>query len=177
MWPLFRLLRKFEAPSNDVWISGIHRLRRVAGWVRNRFARGVVILLYHRVAELDSDPQLLGVTPRHFAEHLEVLQRYGHPIYLRALAKSLQDGYVPHRTVVVTFDDGYADDLYNAKPLLERHDIPATVFLTSGCIGSNREFWWDEVDRLLLQPGTLPETLCLRINGRSTQWELQGAAI
>ena len=74
--------------------------------------------------------------------------------------------------MVVTFDDGYADNLYNAKPLLDRYDIPATVFVTAGCIGQEREFWWDELERLLLQPGTLPETLRLNVNGSLYRWEL-----
>jgi peptidoglycan/xylan/chitin deacetylase (PgdA/CDA1 family) len=74
--------------------------------------------------------------------------------------------------VVLTFDDGYADNLHNAKPLLNYYDIPATVFLTTGHIGRERELWWDELDRLLLQPGRLPETLRLRINSIDYQWEL-----
>ena len=78
--------------------------------------------------------------------------------------------------MAITFDDGYADNLYTAKALLERYNIPATVFLTAGFIGQDREFWWDELDRLLLHPGTLPETLHLSINGRSYQWELGEAA-
>jgi peptidoglycan/xylan/chitin deacetylase (PgdA/CDA1 family) len=78
--------------------------------------------------------------------------------------------------VVVTFDDGYADNLHNAKPLLERYGIPATVFLTTGYVGSEREFWWDELERLLLKPGTLPKVLHLRVNGSTYQWKLSEAA-
>jgi peptidoglycan/xylan/chitin deacetylase (PgdA/CDA1 family) len=52
----------------------------------------------------------------------------------------------------VTFDDGYADNLYNAKPLLERYGIPATVFLITGYIEDKRQLWWEELVRLLLQP-------------------------
>jgi peptidoglycan/xylan/chitin deacetylase (PgdA/CDA1 family) len=83
---------------------------------------------------------------------------------------------MPDRAVVVTFDDGYADNLHNAKSLLERQDVPATVFVTTGYLGSRREFWWDELDRLLLQPGTLPHTIRLTLDGRSYAWELGEAA-
>jgi hypothetical protein len=44
--------------------------------------------------------------------------------------------------------------------------------VATGRIGSEREFWWDDLDRLLLQPGKLPETLHLRVNGDDLQWDL-----
>jgi peptidoglycan/xylan/chitin deacetylase (PgdA/CDA1 family) len=78
--------------------------------------------------------------------------------------------------VVVTFDDGYADNLHHAKPLLERYGIPATVFVTSDYIGQEHEFWGDKLERLLLQPGALPQTLQLQVNGTAYQWSLGEAA-
>jgi peptidoglycan/xylan/chitin deacetylase (PgdA/CDA1 family) len=57
--------------------------------------------------------------------------------------------------VTVTFDDGYADNLLAAAPLLERHGVPATVFVTSGMVGARHEFWWDEVERIAFSPRTL----------------------
>jgi peptidoglycan/xylan/chitin deacetylase (PgdA/CDA1 family) len=77
--------------------------------------------------------------------------------------------------VVLTFDDGYADNLYNAKPLLEHYDIPATVFVITGYIGREREFWWDELDRLFLRPDTLPEELDLSVKGVTYHWQLDEA--
>jgi len=154
-------------------IPGIGRWRRTARRIKSRFTPGVLILLYHRVAELPSDPYLLTVTPQHFAEHLEILRQQGcRLMHLQELIQALQGENLPHRGVVITFDDGCVDNLYNAKPLLERYDIPATVFVTSGQVGQEREFWWDELDRLLLQPGTLPKTLHLNINGSTYEWEL-----
>ena len=132
--------------------------------------------MYHRVTELSNDPYLLAVTPKHFAEQLEVIRRYGVPIRLRQLVEALNAGKVPKRAVVVTFDDGYADNLYSAKPLLERYDIPATLFVTTGHIGHPYEFWWDELDRVLLQPGALPPRLELSVDGCAWQWELGEAA-
>jgi peptidoglycan/xylan/chitin deacetylase (PgdA/CDA1 family) len=105
------------------------------------------------------------VSRQHFAEHLEILRtRYG-PMRLQELTKRLQSGPLPRRKIVVTFDDGYADSLLNAKPLLERHEIPATVFVTSGNVGQEREFWWDELDRVFLHSGRLPKELRLVIDG------------
>lgn len=157
-------------------VIGSGKLSQTVRRIQKRLASKAVILMYHRVAEVDLDPWGLCVTPQHFAEHLEVLQKYAHPISLQQLTQAHRTGKIPHRAVVVTFDDGYADNLHNAKPLLERYNIPATVFITTGHIGSQREFWWDELERVLLQPGKLPEKLYLEINGNPHQWEL-GTAV
>ena len=66
-------------------IRGIGRLRRAARQLRHRFARGGLILLYHCVAEVRSDPWSLCVTPRHFAEHLEILRKHSRPMRLQQL--------------------------------------------------------------------------------------------
>jgi peptidoglycan/xylan/chitin deacetylase (PgdA/CDA1 family) len=157
-------------------IRGLGKLRRIARRLRRGFTSQGVILMYHSIAEVDLDPWSLCVTPQHFAEHLEVLQKYAHPISLKQLAIAHQNGNIPPRAVAITFDDGYVDNLYQAKPLLERYNIPATVFVTTGYIGQQREFWWDELERLLLRPGRLPDKLCLEINGNTHQWELGSAA-
>lgn len=149
--------------------DAIRRLRTYA-------AARAVILMYHRVADVDADPWGLSVGRAHFAEHMAVLRRRGRPLALGELARALREGTVPRRAVVVTFDDGYADNLHHAKPLLERHDVPATVFVTSGYVGAEREFWWDELAALLLQPGTLPPTLRLGVDGRVLEVELGDAA-
>ena len=134
-----------------------------------------LVLLYHRVTELPTDPQLLCLTPSHFTEHLEVLRRHN-VMSLGQMVRAMDGGVIPPRSVVVSFDDGYADNLLNAKPLLEQHHVPATVFVVSGVVGSDREFWWDDLDRLLLQPGTLPETLHLTIVGKPHEWHLGDSA-
>jgi peptidoglycan/xylan/chitin deacetylase (PgdA/CDA1 family) len=153
-------------------LSSTAPLRRIARRIRNVFVPGVVVLLYHRVAELPRDPQLLCVSPNHFAEHLEVLRTYGKAIQVKALNHLLETGRRGESGIIVTFDDGYADNLYNAKPLLERYNIPATVFVTSGYVGADREFWHDELEKLLLHPGPLPEKLRLSINQQTFEWEL-----
>src|SRR5499433_2290316 len=153
----------------------IRRRRQAARYIKYRYASRALILMYHRVTELPNDPYLLAVTPKHFAEQLEVIRRYGVTMTLRQMVEALQDGKVPKRGVVVTFDDGYADNLYSAKPLLERYDIPATVFVTTGYVEDNREYFCDELERVLLQPGTLPETLRLVVDEKTHQWELREA--
>jgi peptidoglycan/xylan/chitin deacetylase (PgdA/CDA1 family) len=129
--------------------------------------------MYHRVADVGSDPWGLAVSPAHFKEHLEVLGRDAHPVTMQTLAGLLQGGCLPRRAVAITFDDGYADNLYAAKPLLERYELPATFFITTGAMVQEGEFWWDELDRLLLQPGTLPPQIGLTIGGKRHEWRLR----
>jgi peptidoglycan/xylan/chitin deacetylase (PgdA/CDA1 family) len=136
----------------------------------------VIVLLYHRVADTPLDPLLLSVSPTNFTEHLEFVRKHHPVLSLKELTRRLRHGKLPKRAIVVTFDDGYVDNLWNAKPLMERYEVPSTVFVTPGHIGKEREFWWDEIGRLMLQPGTLPETLHLNVKGSSFKWELGGAA-
>jgi len=130
--------------------------------VRRRNGRGL-ILLYHRVAALEIDPQLLCVEPTRFAEHLEVLGDLTTPVPLsRIRDASAEAGPVP---VVVTFDDGYADNLVSAAPMLKARRIPATIFVVSGLVGADREFWWDELERALLVENEVPSSLELQLDG------------
>ncbi len=153
-----------------------NKIRRTVRWARRRFTSCGLILMYHRVMEKDADPWSLSVTPGHFAEHLDVLKRHAVPMRLDQLAQAHLDRNIPDRAAVVTFDDGYANNLYNAKPLLERFDIPATVFVSTGYLGRNREFWWDDLDRILLKPGRLPERLQMSLPGGDYRWELEEAS-
>jgi peptidoglycan/xylan/chitin deacetylase (PgdA/CDA1 family) len=143
-----------------------------AAGVRRRDEPKALVLMYHRVAEVHADPFSLCVAPRHFAEQLEVLRREWRPMSLQRITRALASGTIPPHSVVLTFDDGYVDNLETAKPLLERHDTPATVFVTTGFVGQDREMWWDELERAFLEPGILPDSLSLTIRGCTYRWEL-----
>jgi len=153
-------------------IRGIGRVRRVVRW----FVPSAVILLYHRVVDSPSaDPFLLSVTQRHFAEHVEVLREHGDLMQVHELAKAFRNGKPPRRAAAITFDDGYANNLTLGKPILARYDAHATVFVTTGYVGKPHEFWWDELERLFLQSGVLPDSLHLAVDDRSFEWHLGDA--
>lgn len=126
-----------------------------------------LILLYHRVTDLSSDPWQLCVSPSNFEQQMQVLREACSPVALHELSSLLGGKRSPRSPVVVTFDDGYADNLNQAMPKLKQFEIPATFFLTTGWLSWQREFWWDELDRLLLQPGRLPEIMRLTIDEKS----------
>lgn len=134
-----------------------------------------VILLYHRIAETPYDPFELSVRPQRFAQQLEALRRGMHPLPLPDLLRRLREGSLPHAAVAFTFDDGYADVLTQALPLLEQFEIPATLFVVSGAIGG-RGFWWDELSGAVLEPDALPEELRLTVGAREYRWRAHSQA-
>lgn len=157
-------------------MRGLSRLKRLTRKIWLTTQRKAVILAYHRVAEVPSDPQLLCVTPQNFRQQLEHLSRYYHPVRLRDLKKTLDDHHIRRRAVVVTFDDGYADNLHNAYPLLESYGVPATIFVTSGCVGIKRAFWGRELERIVLWADGLPKRLAVTIDGKVHEWDLGNGA-
>ena len=135
-----------------------------------------IILLYHRIAKVSSDPQLLCVTPEHFSEHLDILTKQYAPQPLRNLQRRRAKNRLPSANVIITFDDGYADNLLYAKPLLEKYGAPATVFVVSGQLGINQEFWWDALDRIFLYTAALPDDLELTIDEKLYFWNLSNSS-
>jgi len=158
-------------------IRGIHRVQRMTRHLRRRFTPKALILLYHCIAEKEIDPWELCVTEQHFAEHLEILRKHAQPVSLAQLVEAHRTGKIPNGAVAVTFDDGYANNLHNAKPLLEQFDVPATVFTVTGYLEKRREFWWDELERMLFRSDTLPEQLHLNLTGNDFEWNPRQSAV
>ncbi|MBV9619298.1 MAG: polysaccharide deacetylase family protein [Verrucomicrobia bacterium] len=151
--------------------------RRFIRQVRRRLRFSVspppIILCYHRIFEPDTDPHLLSVSRDHFRQQLEVVKRLALPLSLDQLSLALDRGALPRRGVVITFDDGYFDNFENALSILREAEIPATIYIATGYVGSNREFWWDDLARLILLRGQLPGALHLTIDGRDYSWNLE----
>ena len=118
-------------------------VRRLHRWFRRR--GGPAILMYHRIAVPKVDPWGLTVSPERFAEQVQALRARRTILSTDAFVARLRSGDLPHDAVALTFDDGYLDNLRQAKPILEAAGVPATVFLATGRIGTGEEFWWDEL--------------------------------
>ena len=143
---------------------------------RRAVSSGAVILRYHRIADVAADPYGLCVSPERFSEQLALIRRNAVPMQLRELVRLIEDETpVPKNAVVVTFDDGYADNLHVAKPLLERFEVPATVYITTAYTDHHREFWSDELEQIFLAPPRLPRVLNLEQKGLEIHTDL-GAA-
>lgn len=143
--------------------------RRLRQTLRRRFARprrGAVILAYHRIADVSLDPSGLSVGARRFAEQMAALVRVADPVPLAHIAAGRRHGRHGRTAVAVTFDDGYLDNLVEAKPVLDRLGVPATVFVPTAVIGRNAPSWWDELEAMVFGAATLPPDLDLVIGGQ-----------
>lgn len=156
----------------DLVRRGLFGLGRIVGGG----GRGL-ILLYHRIADEPADPYGLCVSPAHFEEHLALLRRRGRPMPVADMARAVRDGSLPDRAIGITFDDAYVDVLERAVPLLMEHDVPATVFVTVGAGGREREFWWDELERVFLGSPRLPGVLRLELGATDRTWSLGADAV
>jgi len=152
--------------------------KKLMGNALIRFARSIrfnrqpraAILLYHRVADFCSDPYQLNVSPLHFSQQMELLKQTCVPMHLLQFAQALRTRSYPDRSIVVTFDDGYVDNLNSALPVLECAGIPATIFITTGYIGSSKEFWWEKLARILLSTVFVSDHLQLVIREKLYDW-------
>jgi peptidoglycan/xylan/chitin deacetylase (PgdA/CDA1 family)/glycosyltransferase involved in cell wall biosynthesis len=119
------------------------------------------ILAYHRVADHPLDSHGLCTPPEAFASHMELIAEKLRPLPLSELAARLRARELEPGSVAVTFDDGYLDNLDIASPILEKHGVPATFFVSGPLDDELRETWADRVERILLGTEPVPERLRL----------------
>jgi peptidoglycan/xylan/chitin deacetylase (PgdA/CDA1 family) len=137
-------------------VRSMERLRGLRLARQATFTGRAVTLAYHGIANLSHDPILARYTvaPQRFAAQLDWLLARGWKFValdtvLDALAGKRS---MPRRTVLVTFDDGYADFIEEALPILRGRGIPAVMFAVAGRIGETNT--WDaeigaEIRRLM----------------------------
>ncbi len=115
-----------------------------AAWGRGGARGRLSILIYHRVlASADSlddwDP-----TAAQFDRQMRMLATCFTPLLLAEAVERMVTGRLPPRAVAVTFDDGYADNVTTALPILQRHGVPATFFIATGYLDGGC-MWNDRV--------------------------------
>ncbi len=137
----------------------------------NRFNAPVTVLVYHRVTRLESDPQLLSVTPENFRAQMRYLKDTFNMV---RLDEEWQD--INRPSVAVTFDDGYADNVNEALPILEELGVPSTFFISTGFISSDAEFWWDDLERIILNENKLPPSFTLDTGLGMREWPTKSVA-
>jgi peptidoglycan/xylan/chitin deacetylase (PgdA/CDA1 family) len=118
--------------------------------------RTLRVLMYHKVNDLWPNPTTVPTAV--FEEQMGLLEELRYtPVSLDAVRDHYMDGgELPPRAVLITFDDGYRDNLENAFPVLRRHGYPAVVFVPIGFLDDGRPLPHEEPLRLL---GIRNETL------------------
>lgn len=118
--------------------------RLMTGLLGIRGKQRLSILIYHRVLPEPDSMCPYEPTVTVFDWQMRLLRRYFNPLPLMEGIEKLQAGELPERAVSITFDDGYADNALQALPVLEKHGIPATFFVSTGFLDGGR-MWNDSV--------------------------------
>ncbi|MEO6904083.1 MAG: polysaccharide deacetylase family protein [Bacteroidia bacterium] len=124
------------------------------------------VLLYHRINELETDPQLLSVSTVHFDEHVAYLRKNYNLLTINEFENFLKNKKrFPKNSVIITFDDGYADNYLKAIPVLEKHNAQAIFYIATGTINTTNEYWWDAIERIVLLSSRSPTKSSFELNG------------
>ena len=110
------------------------------------------ILVYHRVVkdeEIEEDLELgLTVSCSNFEKHIkEIKSKY------KICSMDEFVGNLKKKTdefmVTITFDDGYKDNLYQALPILTKHEVPASIYVTTRFLNQEVDIWWYELGEVI----------------------------
>jgi len=150
----------FQATAGALYHSGLYRLAnkaanrtRIGGragetevfpFVRTRRRRSVQILIYHRVND-EGDPFFTGLPVGLFRQQMQYLRENCHVLPLGEAVDRMTRNDVPENAVVITLDDGYHDNFDQAFPVFRELDLPATIFLATDAVGTDRPIWHDVV--------------------------------
>jgi len=106
-----------------------------------------LVLRYHRIGDCG-----LGVPADEFDAQLGFLAARARVMTAGQMAAAVAAGEpLPPNAVAITFDDGYEDNASRALPLLQRHGLRATFFVTTGWIGTEKVLWWDRLHDYIRQ--------------------------
>jgi len=148
--------------TGGLYYSGLLRC-----FLRKEFRDKGFILMYHRIVHSpgeDAVPLQPGmyVTDETFERHLAFLKKKYSIIPFHEMVHRINQGRTTGECCSITFDDGWRDTYDTAFPLLKRHQVPASVFLASGYIGTDKWFWPEELawclEKLLKQDAWNAET-------------------
>lgn len=143
-------------------------MRRLKNRLLNLVDAPLIVLAYHRVTRLEDDPHQLAVTPENFRAQMDYLRDNCCCVRFEEDWSALREP-----AVAVTFDDGYADNLHEALPILEATGIPATFFICTGNLDNRGEFWSDELAYLVLDAGGRAPDFILQDQEYGGRWPMR----
>ena len=125
-----------------------HYLEQVSGSavpkLRSDLSSKFAILCYHRVGT-EGVPYFSRLEPDVFEAQMRYLRKHYRIISLSELYAELQEGRKVEPTIAITFDDGYRDLYSFAYPVLQKYQIPSTIYLIGQCMETGEAPWYDRI--------------------------------
>lgn len=140
-------------------------------WLRGRLGiRALTVLTYHRVGQPEDaaglNREVIEVDPAELEEQIAVVKTHCTLVSLADVRRFRDGRRIPPNPVLLTFDDGYADNHRLALPILRRAGVRATFFIPTAYPDAGRLFWWDKI--ALLFHRSFAETVELTYPTRQT---------
>jgi peptidoglycan/xylan/chitin deacetylase (PgdA/CDA1 family)/folate-dependent phosphoribosylglycinamide formyltransferase PurN len=157
-----------KRPAWKLWarILGLGPGAVLRNFRHRRHARFPVVILYHHV--ITDRPHSLGMSTTQFRRHVEYLKRHYRILSLEDAVAALRTGRIGVPTVVLTFDDGHADNWLNVRAVTEPLRVPVTFFVCSHHIETGEPFAHDiQAGDLGFAPMTWDQVRSLRAEGHT----------
>jgi peptidoglycan/xylan/chitin deacetylase (PgdA/CDA1 family) len=132
--------------------------------LKKSLGKKAIILMYHSISDPGIDPWELAVSPSNFEKQLQVLKKIYKVSSVQDIVSRVQKGRLKNKSIALSFDDGYRDNIENAAPLLEKYKVPATFFITNN-FGDGKIYWWNKLANLILRTPQLPADFNITIGG------------
>lgn len=141
-------MRHTSAGSAESLVHAAVKLR-IPDAIPHLLQNTLTVLNYHRIDDpfregFDTLRINVSATPSGFAEQMDYVRKHYNVVTCVRLASFLRgEATLPPRAAIITFDDGYFDNLSNAFPVLKERNLPAVIFLATDYISSDTPFYWD----------------------------------
>lgn len=144
-----------EVLLSAYYASTLGKRRRDAADRARRGMEPISVLFYHRVADIT--PNAWTMPTAMFARQIRWLKEHFDVVDLTEAQRRIGSGKNDRPTVAITFDDGYAENMQFAVPLLLKENIPFTYFVSTNHVFGNRPFPHDKAAGRPLAPNTLSQ--------------------
>jgi peptidoglycan/xylan/chitin deacetylase (PgdA/CDA1 family) len=134
-----RLLRRFEG-TRQILSSPASRWVKVRRFEGSKFG----ILCYHRVGT-EGVPLFSRLGPQIFEAQMKYIRKRYRLLSLGQLCQELANGDAVKPSLAITFDDGYRDLYTYAFPVLQKYEIPATIYLIGKSMETGESPWYDRI--------------------------------
>lgn len=139
-WFLGTLARTVYGPDVRPEVARLKHVKEISPGIP-----AVTVLCYHEVRP-DRDDDCMNVKPEVFRRHIREFKEAGYTFLdVSNLRKTAAGSSLPEKALLITFDDGYADNYNYAYPILREEQVPATFFVVSGTVGNNNRMTADQL--------------------------------